>query len=271
MVPACPPRQARQRAGLAGHPQRSRGDAAVTRLPDEDRVVPARARVVRAASGARALRRVPVEEEPLALVAPAPVMLPVGCGRLVDQLVGAAGGLVVRPADGAAAVGRVVAEEHALALLAPAPARLAGGNPHARDGNDHVVVAARRPVVRAARRAGALGRVASEEYALALLAPAPVALSEREVGHDPGEHRADAGRPWAHAELDERAPDALPKRRVLVRRDAPAAEHLVEREQDCVARLRHARVRWRVAGVEIWESEEDGRNRFDHNIKPNLP
>ena len=26
---------------------------------------------------------------------------------------------------------------------------------------------------------------------------------------------------------------------------------------------------WRV--VEIWESEEDGRNWFDHNVKPNLP
>jgi len=26
---------------------------------------------------------------------------------------------------------------------------------------------------------------------------------------------------------------------------------------------------WRV--VEIWESEQDGRNWFDHNIKPNLP
>ena len=26
---------------------------------------------------------------------------------------------------------------------------------------------------------------------------------------------------------------------------------------------------WRV--VEIWESEEDGQNWFDHNIKPNLP
>ena len=23
--------------------------------------------------------------------------------------------------------------------------------------------------------------------------------------------------------------------------------------------------------VEIWESEEDGRNWFDHNVKPNLP
>ncbi len=26
---------------------------------------------------------------------------------------------------------------------------------------------------------------------------------------------------------------------------------------------------WRV--VEIWESEQDGRNWFDHNITPNLP
>ena len=26
---------------------------------------------------------------------------------------------------------------------------------------------------------------------------------------------------------------------------------------------------WRV--VEIWESEEDGRNWFDNNVKPNLP
>lgn len=26
---------------------------------------------------------------------------------------------------------------------------------------------------------------------------------------------------------------------------------------------------WRV--VEIWESEEDGQNWFDHNIEPNLP
>jgi hypothetical protein len=26
---------------------------------------------------------------------------------------------------------------------------------------------------------------------------------------------------------------------------------------------------WRV--VEIWESEEDGQNWFDHSIKPNLP
>jgi hypothetical protein len=26
---------------------------------------------------------------------------------------------------------------------------------------------------------------------------------------------------------------------------------------------------WRV--VEIWESEDDGQNWFDHNIKPNLP
>ena len=26
---------------------------------------------------------------------------------------------------------------------------------------------------------------------------------------------------------------------------------------------------WRV--VEIWESEQDGQNWFDHNIKPNLP
>jgi len=26
---------------------------------------------------------------------------------------------------------------------------------------------------------------------------------------------------------------------------------------------------WRV--VEIWESEEDGQNWFDHNVKPNLP
>ena len=139
----------------------------------EERVVAAARGVVRPAR--RALRAgVPREEQPLALLAPAPPVLAERERRLVDQRVVAAPGLVVRAAGRALRAG-VAGEEEALALVAPAPVRLARVR---RRVLHQPVVAAAGLVVRAAGRALRAG-IAGEEEPLALVAPAPVLLARR--------------------------------------------------------------------------------------------
>src|SRR4051794_14836983 len=154
------------------------------------------------------------EVKPLALVAPAPVVLAGRPGSVEDERVVAAAGMIVGAAGRAVRAG-VAGEEHPLALVAPAPVRLARG---CRPVLDDVVVAASGRVVSSARRAMRAG-IAAEEQALTLVAPAPVLVADREVGHHATELRAARRCLRPHAELGEGAPDALPRAVALVGAD----------------------------------------------------
>src|SRR5215213_923844 len=103
----------------------------------------------------------------------------------------------------------------ALTFMAPAPIRLARGRGPVLN---QIVIAAADVLVRTTCWTASLGETAGKVQALAFVAPAPIILTNSEVGHNPRQLSTIGCRLGAHTELRECCPNTLPRRIVLTTR-----------------------------------------------------